>query len=324
MIYEVEEEIINFTPQGNFTENRVVKVPRRGVTGGCSSFTHPSVKDFERIREINDDEATIVIKKVRRQIRDDEHVCVEEKVLNYVSIGDMKFGYVGSPLEVKISLDFLKSIRFNVLEERVWNLGRVYGILDPEASAHVFHNLVEFLKGDQPRIRLGEKILSDEISVYDNPLNNYLLGFSVFDDEGYPTKRKEIIADGTVSSYLGTSFTKKVEPGNARGFIPKPDYFNLEVSNGSWNVKEMIEDTKGDWILISGVKRSEIVKNSIRLFPRTVIFKGKGVVVREIAIPLQELLTIDAVSKDGRSVMVDENHGAYTPYVRLKVRPIIY
>jgi len=337
--YELKEEIVHFiSGSGIYKETREIRVNRYLTRSGwvlnkiegkeeeiksheeCVSYISPAVKEWENLDEILSKltDVNVTVKKVHRKIND----CIEEKILNYVEYNGLKFAYSGKPSDLKAVADFLKmqSISMN---ERIWSLERMNVILDPEATAHLFHQFMNFLRGDNPRIKLGERI-SSEITVYDDPLNENLIGFSVFDDEGVRTQKKEIIGDGIVLEYLGTLTTKSGSPGNARGVLPLPDYFNLIVKPKDWGFQELIQDTKNGLIVL-GVIRSEIVKNSIRLFPRNSMLIGSGgVIVREIAIPLQELTTIDAISKEVKSVYIDDYHGGIAPFIRLKARPIVY
>ena len=331
--YTLKEQILHITPRGNFIETHEISVTRYFRRDGwslvkveedklpefepCFSYKSPAVDNFQKALDLRIDEGYAVSKRVIRTVNE----CVEEKVLNYVDYKGVKFSYAGDPLNIKTVLDYLKSIYKEAMPTRVFSLERTYGILDPEATLHVFHQLMNFLKAEKPRIRLEER-LSPYITVIDDPLNQDLVGFSVFDDEGVKTKRKEIIGDGYVLEYLGTLSLGR--PGNARGVIPQPDYFNLIVKGGDWGLEELREETK-EGVIVIGVERSEVVKNSIRIIPRRVILIGKGEIsVREIAIPIQELLTIDALTREVRSAYIDENHGGIAPYMRLKVRPIIY
>ncbi|BDC19433.1 metallopeptidase TldD-related protein [Acidianus sp. HS-5] len=337
--YELMEEIAHLIPaSGIYRESRKIKVNRYLSKSGwvlnkfegkeedikpheeCESYVSPAVKEWEKLDEIlcklND--ITVTVKKVYRKINN----CTEEKILNYVEYNGLKFAYAGKPSDLKAVEDFLKmqSVSMN---ERILGLERTNIILDPEATAHVFHQFMSFLKGDNSRIKLGERI-SREITVYDDPLSESLIGFSTFDDEGVKTRKKEIIGDGTILEYLGTLTTKNGNPGNARGILPIPDYFNLIIKPKDWGFQELIQDTKNG-LLVLGVKKSEIVKNSIRIFPRNSMLIGYGgAVVREIAIPLQELVTIDAISKEVKSVYIDDEHGGISPFIRLKARPIVY
>lgn len=302
----------------------------------CDSYIHESIKswiDKDQYLSILDKidlkegyNIKLESKKITKVIEiKDIKECIEEKVVNSIKYNDTNFSYTGNPKDIPSIIEYLKGIGTqtpakNVLTES----GKLTFIVDPEILGTVLHYLLaDFLNGNMPKFKLNEKILG-EITIYDNPLNLFSPSFSVFDDEGVKTKKKEIIGDGIVTNYLGTLTSKYGEPGNARGILPKPDYFSIEVKNGDWSLNELLEESKGSYIAI-GSKKSELIKNSIRITPRTVIKIGQGpLFFREIAFPLQDLLTIDAITKETRGVFIDENHGGVLPYVRMKARAMIY
>lgn len=289
----------------------------------CSSYIHPSVKSWGKsvVLENVSVDVKVIIKKVKRTISTE---CVEEKVVNYVNYGDLKFGYTGDPSDILSVIDYLKS---NVVEGRpkklLSNGGRVTFIVDPEIVSHIFHYIVNLLNGDNPRLKLNEKVFGD-ITLYDNPLNSFSPAFSFFDDEGVKTKKRELIGDGIIQSYLGSMTSKFGEAGNGRGLLPRPDYFTLEMKQGDWRVEELIEESRGSYI-VYGVKRSDFIENSIRITPRRVEKIGEGeVFLREIAIPVQDLISIDAVTRERKEATVDDNHGSLMPFIRTKARAILY
>ncbi|EZQ02018.1 MULTISPECIES: metallopeptidase TldD-related protein [Acidianus] len=342
MIFEYKEDVIYAYPSGIFRGSSRIEVKRKLSHGKwilnstqddqfpskkfeeCKSFIHPSVNEWDSAeKRLEGVEATVVSKRITRKVTSRVD-CIEEKVVNYVELNNIKFGYTGNISDVKAVIDFLKYQQSPKIKERKFGLERVKAVLDPEATAHLFHNIISLLRGDLPKLKEGERLFGLDVKVYDDPLNSNLVGFSVFDDEGVKTNKRVLIEDGTIVNYLGTLTSTYGEPGNARGSIPSPDYFNLDIKGGEWKFDEIIEDTKGG-IIIIGANRSEIIGNSIRIFPRDVIqIGGKGIVAREIAIPIQELASMDSLSKETRSSFIDENHGAMAPFSRLMVRVMIY
>ncbi|MEM3350821.1 MAG: metallopeptidase TldD-related protein, partial [Saccharolobus sp.] len=302
----------------------------------CDSYIHESIKswiDKDQYLSILDKidlkegyNIKLESKKITKVIEiKDIKECIEEKVVNNIKYNDTNFSYTGNPKDIPSIIEYLKGIGTQTPAKNVvTESGKLTFIVDPEILGTVLHYLLaDFLNGNMPKFKLNEKILG-EITIYDNPLNLFSPSFSVFDDEGVKTKKKEIIGDGIVTNYLGTLTSKYGEPGNARGILPKPDYFSIEVKNGDWSLNELLEESKGSYIAI-GSKKSELIKNSIRITPRTVIKIGQGpLFFREIAFPLQDLLTIDAITKETRGVFIDENHGGVLPYVRMKARAMIY
>ncbi len=101
--------------------------------------------------------------------------------------------------------------------------------------------------------KLGQKVASELVSLYDDARLEAGLGSRPFDDEGLPTARKPIIERGVLKTYLHNSITAKrhntSSTANAGWIVPRP-----------WNVVVEPGD-RGDEELISEVKRGLFVNN---------------------------------------------------------------
>ncbi|EHP68081.1 putative Zn-dependent protease-like protein [Metallosphaera yellowstonensis MK1] len=290
----------------------------------CSSHRHPSVMSWEKAKTILErvKAQRIEIRRVRREAQWDDVSCVEEKVVNFITNNGRTFAFTGDPRDIPSVLELLAQDQ-EFKKTNLWIPERVTALLDPEATGYILAGLMAFLKGDKPLLRQDERGLPD-ITIYDDPTIEYSHVFFTFDDEGTRTRRKELIGNGQVVDYLGSLFSKYGSPGNGRGFYPVPDYYNAVLKTGDWQIQEMMEESK-DFILVLGASEYHVLRNSIRIRPRKVVVPGAGeVFVREIAIPLPEMVTLDAVSRDSRLVYLDENHGALAPFIRLKVRPLLH
>jgi len=98
---------------------------------------------------------------------------------------------------------------------------------------------LSFFAGKSP----GDRVASEAFTLLDKPRDTSLPGFAGFDLEGVKTRDKAIIEAGEFKGLLHNSKTAKLmgaeSTGNA-GWIT-PEAFNLEVSPGDMEVKEMIE-----------------------------------------------------------------------------------
>ncbi|MEW9492071.1 MAG: metallopeptidase TldD-related protein [Candidatus Aramenus sulfurataquae] len=294
------------------------------VPFNCASYVREEVKDWERAEEVLStflqEGVKVKSKKVTRRITYRGNVCEEVKVVNYVKVGEESFGFTGSPKDVKSVIEFLKLVP-SLPQGRPRFMESANVILDPEATAKLFHVILHLMREDSSFFNKGEKLFG-EVTVYDNPKNSFSVGFSTFDDEGTRTEAKELIGDGYVVNYMGSVATGT--PGNGRGALPKPDYFTVELKRGDWKVNELLEETK-DGILVLGTNYVEVVKNSVRLFPRTAVLVGSGkVFLREVVIRFMDLASIDVVTSDVKNVMVDEEHGGLTPFVGLTAKPLFF
>lgn len=94
--------------------------------------------------------------------------------------------------------------------------------------------------------KLGEKIASDEMAVYDDATAAEGLGSTPFDDEGYPTSRTTIIEDGVLRSYLHNSFTarKHQTKSTANAGWINPRASNIVVKEGRLTEDDLFEGVK--------------------------------------------------------------------------------
>lgn len=133
-------------------------------------------------------------------------------------------------------------------------------ILDPKLAGVFIHEAFgHAAEGDS--IVNGESILTDmmgkpvgspSISVVDDPTLEGLYGSYKYDDEGTEARRKYIVKNGILSSYLtNLEVSKKlsIEPtGNARSMDfsnpPEVRMSNTFIERGDWSFEEMISEVR--------------------------------------------------------------------------------
>ena len=109
--------------------------------------------------------------------------------------------------------------------------------------------------------KLGEKIGSDDLNVFDDPTIKESLGWYYFDDEGVKTKKTTIIENGILKNHMQNRETAKIfnvpPSGNMRAtnyrFVPLIRMACTCIGNGDWDVQEMIKEVKNGY-LISNMK----------------------------------------------------------------------
>jgi len=109
--------------------------------------------------------------------------------------------------------------------------------------------------------KIGEKIGSDELNVFDDPTIKESLGWYYFDDEGIETKKTTLIENGILKNHMQNRETAKTfntsPTGNMRAtnyrFMPLIRMACTCIGNGDWNVEEMIKEVKNGY-LISNMK----------------------------------------------------------------------
>jgi len=109
--------------------------------------------------------------------------------------------------------------------------------------------------------KIGEKIGSDELNVFDDPTIKESLGWYYFDDEGIETKKTTLVENGILKNHMQNRETAKTfntsPTGNMRAtnyrFMPLIRMACTCIGNGDWNVEEMIKEVKNGY-LISNMK----------------------------------------------------------------------
>ena len=109
--------------------------------------------------------------------------------------------------------------------------------------------------------KIGEKIGSDNLNVFDDPTIKESLGWYDFDDEGVKTKKTTLVEKGVLKGHMQNRETAKVfgthPTGNMRAtnyrFMPLIRMACTCIGNGDWNVDEMIKEVKNGY-LISNMK----------------------------------------------------------------------
>lgn len=109
--------------------------------------------------------------------------------------------------------------------------------------------------------KLGSKIASENLNVFDDPTIKESLGWYHYDDEGVETKKTTLIEKGILKNHMQNRETANIfntpSTGNMRAtnyrFMPLIRMACTCIGNGDWNVKEMIKEVK-DGYLISNMK----------------------------------------------------------------------
>jgi len=109
--------------------------------------------------------------------------------------------------------------------------------------------------------KIGEKIGSEKLNVFDDPTIKESLGWYYFDDEGVETKKTTLVENGILKNHMQNRETAKIfdtpSTGNMRAtnyrFMPLIRMACTCIGNGDWNVDEMIKGVKNGY-LISNMK----------------------------------------------------------------------
>ena len=151
--------------------------------------------------------------------------------------------------------------------------GRLPVILAPEAAFLLHLPLCAGLsadaihRGTSPlRERLGERILSDKLTVVDNGLLDGDIDSRAFDDEGIPCQRRTLVERGVLKGFLvdlrNGAALGEPSTGNARRkalfgegteIDPNPWPINLETQPGSVPYRDLIADLDEGLLLTDGM-----------------------------------------------------------------------
>ncbi len=109
--------------------------------------------------------------------------------------------------------------------------------------------------------KIGEKIGSEKLNVFDDPTIKESLGWYYFDDEGVKTKKTTLVENGILKNHMQNRETAQIfntpSTGNMRAasyrFMPLIRMACTCIGNGDWDVDEMIKEVKNGY-LISNMK----------------------------------------------------------------------
>ncbi len=187
----------------------------------------------------------------------------------------------------------------------------IVGMLAHEAIGHLAE--ADFVEsGSILAGKIGEKVSSERITLFDDGLLERGLGWTPYDDEGVPGEKTMLIDHGVLKSYLHSRETAKsfnTKPtGNARAWNYEYDPIirmrNTCIASGDQDHEEIIRDTKEGYLLIGGTsgqadsngefmfgvqEARHITNGSLQETLRGVTISGNV---------FKALQTVDAVGKD--------------------------
>ena len=178
--------------------------------------------------------------------------------------------------------------------------------------------------------KLGEKVASDVLTVYDDGRYPNGYGSTMFDDEGTPTTRTVIIEKGVLKSLLHNNKTARkfqtTSTGNAGWVIPHP--LNVVIEPGSYTLEDMISQVdNGIFVTNNWYTRFQNYREGIfSTICRDAVFKIRN---GELAEPLKGLRisgrmldllqNISALSKERVQIQWWEAEiPAFAPYMLIK------
>ena len=166
----------------------------------------------------------------------------------------------------KVSVDAIKKLNSKKIKTCKSDV-----IFDSKISSSLLSNLfnacnatsiikgVSFLKEKR-----GKKIFRDEINIIDDPHMKKKLRSKIFDAEGIPTKKKNLIENGKLKFYFNCLSTARQLNQTPSGHgsrsassIPNASYTNLYLAKGKYKKSDMIKSMK------KGILVTELMGSSI-------------------------------------------------------------
>lgn len=141
----------------------------------------------------------------------------------------------------------LKQAKKEKLETKKYDI-----IVDSTVMKSVLSNFIDMLSATNIRQKisclegkLNEKVFSDKLTIVEDPKNEDYPGATTFDDEGTETKKKEIIKDGVLKTYLYNIKEAKEQnqktTGNGYSSISTR---NMYIKPGDKTLEEMMKKLK--------------------------------------------------------------------------------
>jgi len=188
---------------------------------------------------------------------------------------------------------------------------KVVGVFAHEAFGHLAEADLT-LSGSVLIDKLGKKVASEKVTIYDDGTIDSAFGSFKYDDEGIPTKKTTLIKNGEIVGFMHNRETAQkfgTKPtGNARAedfrYEPIIRMRNTYLARGDYSFEELLEDVKFGYYIKSyrggqanidgtfqvGVQEAfEIINGELGEPVRNVSFGGNT---------LETLHNVDAVGKD--------------------------
>ena len=109
--------------------------------------------------------------------------------------------------------------------------------------------------------KIGNKIGSEKLNVFDDPTIKESLGWYYFDDEGIKTRKTILVENGILKNHMQNRETAQIFNSNPTGNMRATNYRFMPlirmactcIGNGDWKVDDIIKDVKHGY-LISNMK----------------------------------------------------------------------
>ena len=161
-------------------------------------------------------------------------------------------------------------------------------LISPAIAAHNVQRNRSPLRG-----KIGEQVLSEQLTVVDDGVATGFVGSKRFDDEGIETRRKTVFEKGVLKTFLYDNYTAlkegKESTGNAvrRGVasMPTPGITNLVVEPGKGCLEDLINEISRGIVVFSII--GEWLSNYVSGYMNATVVNGLYVERGEIKYPIK-------------------------------------
>ena len=188
-------------------------------------------------------------------ISTDSHLCsfmIEVIIKNeekYTSYDDKILSTNKKEIDFeKLTEEVIKKALLNRNQERI-ETKKYDIILDKRVASRIIASFSDMLSSYSIRNKLscledklGKKLFSTKLNIIEDPTNQKYPGYRLFDDEGTKTKKKDIISQGKIKTYLynikEAKLVNKKSTGNGYGSI---NTRNMYVIPGNLDEEELLK-----------------------------------------------------------------------------------
>lgn len=148
-------------------------------------------------------------------------------------------------LKLKLNPKPIKSFKGDVFLDYFAVADLIESVIVPAISADNVQSKRSVLAG-----KVGQKIFSDKLTIYDNGIMRNGLSSSPFDGEGNPRRKTLLVKEGVLKNYLYDTYSAEKDgtksTGNSNGInkVPNIAPTNFVVGKGDFSKEEMLSEVR--------------------------------------------------------------------------------
>lgn len=265
----VKAQMTDSVYEDDFLKNRE-NIPRRALVEFDISREIKRLKDLEKLKKnypsvqkitsyfLEDCTNTRIINSEGVDISTSSHLC------HYSLEAIVQNGEKFSSYDRQFLVPKKEDIPFEEMAEDVLKMAVIQSkkvkletkkydiVLDSYAAGNIISHLVGMLSLENVRKRmscleqsLNHPVFSKQLTIVEDPLDEQYPGYRLFDDEGFLTKKKIIVENGVIKTFLSNSREAKLSNQESTGNgYQKIDVRNMFVLSGHKNLDSLFQEMK--------------------------------------------------------------------------------